>query len=466
MKLLQRIKALAGFGARTGGVNPTLEGGLPTSWPWQWWQRNFKPYGADSCATVYACAAAYAQTIAACAADHWIAKSDGGKELVTTSALSRILRSPNSYQTRSDFILNMVQQLMLNGNAYVVGFRNARNEFDNIHLLDSQSTHPYVEPESKTVFYALGGNPMIQTGIDMLIPARDIMHVRLYTPRHPLLGVSPVEYATLAVSSNTSISAHQATFFNNMSRPSGVITTDQVLNREQLTSLRAAWHDQSQGLNSGQVPILHAGMKWQSLSINSQDAQLVEAFRMSVEDIARAFRVPLPLIGDNRYSTFNNVEQLSASWLSTGLGFVLEHIELAFAKFFQLPPSEFVNFDTDTLLRTDFAGRIDALTKGITGGLYSPNEARAKEGLAAVRYGEEPRLQAQVVPLSQVAAIESIDTAPSAPSADPVPNPEDIQTPNGADPEDEPDDEEPDDEEKKIIAIAHIRNSLKNKVAA
>lgn len=116
-------------------------------------------------------------------------------------------------------------------------------------------------------------------------------------------------------------------------------------------------------------------------------------------DIARAFRVPLPLIGDLRNATYNNVEQLISSWLSTGLGFLLEHIELSFDKFFELPDNERVEFNAESLLRTDFAGRIEGITKGIQGGLYTPNEGRAKEGLSSVENGDKPYMQQQMVEL-------------------------------------------------------------------
>ena len=143
---------------------------------------------------------------------------------------------------------------------------------------------------------------------------------------------------------------------------------------------------------------------------------------MSIEDIARVFRVPLPLIGEYSKATYNNTEQLISSWLATGLGFLMEHIEQSIVKLFNLPADETVNFETDALLRTDFKGRIDALTKGISGGLYSPNEARRKEGLPEVEFGEEPRVQQQVVPLSQVGKIPEAPPAPppASPNTEPT----------------------------------------------
>jgi hypothetical protein len=64
------------------------------------------------------------------------------------------------------------------------------------------------------------------------------------------------------------------------------------------------------------------------------------------------------------------------------------------------------------LLRSAFKDRIEGLVRGVQGGVYSPNEARNEEGLDDVKFGEEPRVQAQVVPLS---AASGIPTAPTSP---------------------------------------------------
>lgn len=56
--------------------------------------------------------------------------------------------------------------------------------------------------------------------------------------------------------------------------------------------------------------------------------------------------------------------------------------------------------------------------RGVQGGVISPNEARNMEGFDSVPYGDEPRCQQQVVPLSAAAAIPS---APAAPGPDAAP---------------------------------------------
>lgn len=127
---------------------------------------------------------------------------------------------------------------------------------------------------------------------------------------------------------------------------------------------------------------------------------MVEAFQMTVESISRVFRVPLPMINSVSDTTYSNAEATMNWFLSSGLGFLLEHVELELTRIFGLPFGEKLNFDTTVLMRFDIKSQLDALSTGVINGIYSPNEARKTIGLGAVQDGDEPRVQQQVVPLS------------------------------------------------------------------
>jgi phage portal protein BeeE len=127
---------------------------------------------------------------------------------------------------------------------------------------------------------------------------------------------------------------------------------------------------------------------------------------MTDQHIALAFRVPLQVLGLGS-APLGSTEALMQFGLASGLGFALNHIEQAFDKLFGLSgvPDDYCEFDTSALLRSDQKDRIDALVRGVQGGVFSPNEVRNQEGLNSVEYGDEPRVQQQVVPLSAAAGL-------------------------------------------------------------
>jgi HK97 family phage portal protein len=415
---------------------PITGGWLPAGAAANWWQQGYDPIYASTCsAMVEACVSAYAQTVAMCPGDHWRMNDKGGRDRVKTSALARALRHPNDYQSISDFLLNMVRSLYLTGNAYALALRNNRYETEELHIMNPDMSYPRIA-ETGDVFYWLGGNDVVSKRFGeeyLVVPMRDVLHIRLHTERKrypvPLVGESPIvaTYGDLAVTS--AISKQQAAFYMNEARPSAVLSTDLVLDKDQVQALRDRWNEQVKGLNQGGTPILTAGLKVQPWATAGKDAATADILKLSNEQIALAFRVPLQILGIGG-APYGSAELLMQSWIASGLGFCLNHIEEAFGLHFNLKgqPDEYVEFDTAALLRSAFKDRIDALAKGVIGGILAPNEARNSEGYDKVPFGDEPRVQQQVVPLS---AAEKIPPAPPAP---PAPGPQDAKPPTDGKP--------------------------------
>ena len=380
-----------------GGTGDTTW--VPHSFDWNFWQEDKHLDACGENTAVEACVSAITQTIAMMPLQHWHIDGDGGKTRMT-GAVARVLRRPNSYQTQTDFILNLLRGELMTGNGVAYVTRNNRNEITHMHLIPPKSAVPYVDPDSNEVFYSVSGNPMIYTDDGLMIPARDILHIRSNTPGHPLIGETPLAAAGMAAAAGNAVQGHNAHFTRNMARPSGVLETDIKMSKEEIAFLRAAWKDHTTGNNSGGTPILTHGLGWKPMTLNAVDSEMIALYKLTVLDIARVFRVPPPVIGAMESSTFNNVEAMMKSWIATGLGYTIRHIEESLDRLFDLPPTQEIMFDTDVLLRSDFAARMDGLSKGVQAGIFSPNEARRKEGLPEAKDGEEPRLQQQVVPLS------------------------------------------------------------------
>jgi HK97 family phage portal protein len=406
-------RALPVEGEYRPGPYALSSGILPASWGrnWNWWQLGYDPVGYGRSAMIQACVSAYAQTIAMCPGAHWRTLGNGGRERVTNSSLTRILRKPNSYQTPSDFLLNAVSFLYEHGNAYALALRNDRTEITELHLMDSRSSGVRIA-QTGDVFYHLSGNEIIErrfaeieaSGLLSAVPARDVLHIKLETPRHPLKGETPLTSAILDLAASNAMARQAISFFENQSRPSGVISTDMVLTKAQVEELRERWNEQTQGVNAGGTPILTNGFKWQSTAVAAKDSMLADIMKMTDQNIALAFRVPLQILGVGG-TPFASTEALMQSWIAMGLGFALNHVELAFDQLYGIDriDGQYTELDTSILLRSNFNERMEGLQKGVIGGIFSPNEARALEGLPAAEAGEEPRVQQQVVPLSQAA---------------------------------------------------------------
>jgi HK97 family phage portal protein len=334
-------------------------------------------------------------------------------------------------------MLNTVRSLYMTGNAYALALRNDRYEIDELHLMNPNMSRAQLA-QTGDIFYWLAGNNVISQRLSgtqnqqLMVPARDVMHIRLHAYRrypYPLIGESPIQAVATEIAASGAMLDQQLAFYLNQARPSAVLTTELVLDKDQVQSLRDRWDEQTRGLNQGKTPILTAGLKPQPWGMAPKDADLAEVMRMSMGNIALAFRIPLQILGLGGHGVgitgFNTTEALMHQWIASGLGFCLNHVEESLGVLFNLkgPPDEYVEFDTKALLRSAFKDRIEALARGVQTGIFSPNEARELEGLNDVPYGEEPRVQQQVVPLSAAGEIPAAPGPKSPHAAPPSPAP-------------------------------------------
>jgi len=365
-------------------------------------------------------------------------REDNGRDRITTSALSRWLKHPNEYETISDFLLNLVDRWYRAGEAFAVAIRNDRSEIVEMHRM--KYGYPYVG-EDGSVFYRLSGNEIIEKRFDMSapIPARDVLHLRMNTRRHPLKGESPILAVALDQMLSGAALNQQIAFYLNEARPSYILETDQQLTALQAQELRRLWDAQTKGENAGGTPIATWGLKAKPVASNAKDSALADMLKLSDQNIALAFRMPLQILGIGG-TPFASTEALMSAWKSTGLGFALNHIEEAIGQLFRLKgfPDEYLELDTDALLRSSFKELIDALTAG-TDKILTKNEARARLSLPRKKGGDELFMQMQDLPISEPRPVAAV----------PAPEPA-----NDDQPEDDAD--ELDDEAKGMLARGYL----------
>ena len=386
-----------------GGSNPsgvTDWADVPKSYPWAWWQKDMPIEDTYSNTTVEACVATISQTVAMLPIQHLRKLPGGGTEEVTNSAAYRVMRKPNPFQTKSAFMVDFVRSMLLKGEGFAVATRNNRFEIDSVYPQRNMSF--FISPDNRDVYYSVADQTLID--LDMMIPQRDVLHVCMHTTSHPLRGATPLQAAKLSASTGISIQGHEERFFHNMSRPSGVLTTDMTLTSDQTKELRKRFNAQAQELATGGLPILTSGLKFDPISMSAVDAEIINTYRMTKEDIASVYRVPLALIGIMDKASFNNVEQLMRFWVASGLGYILELIEGALDELFGLPPGDHMNFDTEFLLESDFKSRMDGLKTGVQGAIMAPNEARGKLGLPRIDGLDDVLGQMQLVPVDKAAS--------------------------------------------------------------
>lgn len=421
------------------------------------WQMNRECFGAGGIfSAVYACIAIIAGDLAKLPPRIRMLKPDGAKVDAPNNPAANVLYYPNRYQTRVDFWGQFMSSALFTGNTYVYLARDGLGVIREMHILDPRRV-TVLMGEDGSVFYRIGQEQLAELLGTEVLPARDILHHRLLTLTHPLCGVSPLYAAGVSALTGQTIQQNSYSFFANMSRASGVLTSPGKISNDLAARLKTEWDQNFKGGSMGRTAVLGEGMKWEPLTISAADAQLIEQLRWSVEDVARCFRVPTYMLTDASKVSFKNTEQLARNYYSQTLQYHIESIEARIDHAFELADDIYCEFDLSALLRMELDARMSAYQTGINAGILTINEARKMEELEPKTGGDEPLVQMQYRPLS-MAGQPTTGLPPSPPEPEPEPEP---------DPEGLEDEESLADEELAALTLrARVRARAAERLAA
>jgi len=330
------------------------------------------------------------------------------EEVTTASPFLPVLRKPNRYQTRIQFLSQWITSKLLHGNAYILKERDQRGIVVALYVLDPQRVTPLVATDGG-VYYQLNDNHLSGLSDQVTVPASEIIHDRAITLWHPLIGVSPIYACGASATQGMRIQANSARFFENMSRPSGHLTAPGQISDDNARRLKGEFETNFGGSRIGRLLVTGDGVKYEAMTIPAVDAQLIEQLRWTVDDVCRCFQVPLHMLASGPPPTFNNIGALNQGYYTQTLQEHIESVELLLDEGLSLPAHYGTELDVDALLRMDAGGRYDSYSKAVGAGWMAPNEARARESLPPVPGGATPYMQQQNWSLAQ---LDRRDTPP------------------------------------------------------
>ena len=338
-------------------------------------------------------------------------KADG-VTLDTSSELYDLLHDmPNMDDTAADFWSMAALCLCLDGNFF------AERKYSGDRLIALNPLHPLsvdVCRGSRNQRYY----EVTEDGKKRRVNEDRMFHVRGAVMPGCDRGMSPIGVVRNTIGNALAGEKMAGKMFANGFQVSGVLTSDQILKPEQRKQLGETLQQFAGSDKAGKVAVLEAGLKYQQLTINPQDAQMLETRQFSVEQICRIFGVPPVMIGHaaNGTTTWGSgIEQLILQFIKTCLGPLVKSMESAIYRDLlneKTRKTTSVKFNMEGLLRGDSAARAEFLSKMVNAGIYEPDEARAYENKASKPGGNRLIVQGAMTPLA------TLGVTPQQPSAE------------------------------------------------
>lgn len=365
-----------------------------------------------SLSAVWACRNLICGTTASLPLMVYRTNGDGARDVAKGHALYRVLHdSPNFEQTAVDFLDYLTSSIELRGN----GYARIRREGGRVVSLVP------IHPDRITVRRLSGGSLEYrwtdEKGRQFTEAETDILHVR-GPGGDSLGGMSTLQFGRNTFSLARAADRAAGGMFGNGLRPSGVMTFESWLTKEQRDLAETKLVEKYAGaMNAGRPLILEGGTKWAQITISPEDAQMLESRAFSVEEICRFFGVPPFMIGHTEKSTSwgTGLEQQTLGFLKFSLRYRLKRIEQAFEKQLLTPADRSngirIEFNIEGLLRADSGGRAAFYREMTQMGAMTINEVRARENLPPVEGGDVPRMQSQNVPITEAGQAPALPQA-------------------------------------------------------
>lgn len=323
-------------------------------------------------------------------------------------------RAPNASMTAAQFWETLMMAALLRGDGFAEIIRFGSKIVALNYLLPDRLTRRRLQDKQGSIEYRYTDFD----GEQRLISEANLLRI----PGVSSDGVNGL--SVISLGANVMGSAQAATeaagrVFHNGMRPSGTLSVDKFLTAKQRNDIRENILPNFSGSeNSSKTLVLEGGMKWETVSINPDDAQLLESRQFSVEEICRWFGVPPFMVGHSEKTTSwgTGLEQNNIAFLTYTLRPWLVRITQAIGRRMLTPGEQeslAADFEVEELLRADSAARSAFYSSMTQNGVYTRNEARRRERLPAQPGGDVLTVQSNLIP------IDKLGQAPAAPTKTP-----------------------------------------------
>ncbi|WP_252924743.1 phage portal protein [Aliihoeflea sp. 40Bstr573] len=294
----------------------------------------------------------------------------GTKEKADQHPLFRILhRRPNAWQTAFEFRSLMQQRALVDGDAYALIVRSGNRILQLVPIPTERVT-----PRQRSD-WALDYEYRDGKGATRLLPQQEIFHLRYGLSEDGIRGLSLVKQAAEAIGLALQTERAAARLFRNGIMVGGMMSVKDRLSPEAFERLKAQM-DEREGAEMAHKWIIgEEGLEAKPFSQSGRDNQAIEQRKHQIEEIARPFGVPRPLLGVDDTSWGSGIDVLGQFFVRYGLspwfGSWEQAIERSLLTEAETELLE-AKFNEGALLRGSMKDQADFFAKALGSGGHQP----------------------------------------------------------------------------------------------
>ncbi len=347
---------------------------------------------------VWGCVRLLSESVSTLPIKIYFRQADGSRKLAQDHPVYQVLcRRPNLEMTPSRFMLMVVASICLRGNAFVEKLFIGSKLVSLVPLLPQNMVVKRLDTGRLEYTYTENGKKRV-------IPEKNLMHIRGFG-LDGVCGMMPMMSGRDVIGSAMAVEESAAKIFEQGLQSSGFLSAEQPLSDDQRERLRGYMQAFTGSKNAGKIMVLEGGLKYQGVSMNPEDAQMLESRSFSIEEICRWFRVPPFMVGhtSKQSSWASSLEGMNLQFLTHTLRPLLVNIEQEISRCLLNGEEDlFAEFSVEGLLRADSAGRAAYYTSALQNGWMSRNDVRRLENMPPIEGGDIYTVQLNLTPLEDL----------------------------------------------------------------
>ena len=361
-----------------------------------------------SIATVYRCVKLVSESVANLPVQFMKRKGEIFVE-DRESRLYYLLNVQPDYTTSAfDFWRQVVQNVLLDGNAYIVPvYSPVTMKVDRL-VLCSRGT---VAHDTINDVYDVYD---IINGISGRYDESEIIHIKNLTGNNPKVGVSVLSYARMTLGIASTGDAETKNRFETGGIVRGFVSNDSSVRgfgEYQDQQLKNTAADIDTRLQNGERILNMPGqVKWDQISQNSTDMQFLETRKFTVREICRFFGVHPSFVFDDTSNNYKSAEMANVAFLSNTLNPLLRCIEVELHRKLVSPEKcakyKF-QFDRRGLYACDLDSKVKYQAQTIATGVYTVNDWRRSENQPSVEGGDTVLVSANLRGINEPTAAQA-----------------------------------------------------------
>jgi HK97 family phage portal protein len=288
-------------------------------------------------------------------------------------------KKPNSTMNAFDFKFQLVSNVFLSGESFVLIIRDLKNKPLELRKLNTSS-----------MSYKVENGDVIYEYNKKKIDKNNILHIKFFT-LDGISGISPLFSLVKEIDMIDHGNKALLSFFKNGVKGSGILNVKSAnLNKESKQKIREKFEEVNTGdSNNLRTIVLDETMDYKPIEVNTKILELVNNNKYSTRQIAKVFGIPADRFGQELVNT-STVES-NKTYLNNTLKNYLKPMEEEFTnKLIDYPLTyEFsIKFDVEKLIELSDKETMDLVSKGIQNSLFTINEGRAKLKLGNIEGGD------------------------------------------------------------------------------